>query len=259
MIPPEGPVAGGSRSAADGSGNEGGIPTLTATGIEAGYDNHQVLHGIDFETRDGVTCIFGPNGSGKSTLLKTFNGTVPVWEGRVTYGDVDLTEMRPENIVTEGIATLPQGGGIFASLTVDENLMIGAFTVEDETAIADRKAEVLDVFPALEDKIQKKARDLSGGQQMMVSLGRAMMTGADTFLLDEPSAGLAPRLVDDAFELIERLVDRGAQVVLIEQNVRAALRFADYVYILAEGKVQFDGPPEDLAEEDELMDLYLGI
>jgi len=234
-------------------------PTLSATGVEAGYDRHKVLHGITFENRDGVTCIFGPNGSGKSTFLKTLNGIVPVWDGSITYGDVDLTDAKPEDIVTHGIATLPQGGGIFGSLSVKENLLIGAFTVGDAAVTEERMAEVIEVFPALEDKLGQKARDLSGGQQMMVSLGRAMMTGADTFLLDEPSAGLAPRLVDDAFGLIERLVDRGAQVVLIEQNVRAALRLADYVYILAEGEVQFDGPPEDLSEEDELMELYLGL
>ncbi|MFC5134113.1 MULTISPECIES: ABC transporter ATP-binding protein [Haloferacaceae] len=243
-------------SGGDGSSD---VPTLSAIGVEAGYDRHQVLHGITFESRDGVTCIFGPNGSGKSTFLKTLNGIVPVWDGTITYGDVDLTEAKPEDIVTHGIATLPQGGGIFGSLSVEENLNVGAFTVDDADAIVERKAEVLEVFPALEDKLGQKARDLSGGQQMMVSLGRAMMTGADTFLLDEPSAGLAPRLVDDAFGLIERLVDRGAQVVLIEQNVRAALRLADYVYILAEGEVQFHGPPEDLSEEDELMELYLGL
>jgi branched-chain amino acid transport system ATP-binding protein len=235
------------------------VPTLSATGIEAGYDQHQVLNGITFESRDGVTCIFGPNGSGKSTFLKTLNGIVPVWDGKITYGNTDLTMTKPENIVTHGIATLPQGGGIFGSLSVKENLLIGAFTVDDDAAVKNRMAEVIEVFPALEGKVGQKAKDLSGGQQMMVSLGRAMMTGANTFLLDEPSAGLAPQLVDNAFGLIERLVNRGAQVILIEQNVRAALRLADYVYILAEGEVQFDGPPNDLSEEDELMELYLGL
>jgi branched-chain amino acid transport system ATP-binding protein len=235
------------------------VPTLSATAVEAGYDRHQVLHGISFESRDGVTCIFGPNGSGKSTFMKTLNGVVSVWDGHITYGDVDLTEVPPESIVTHGIATLPQGGGIFGSLTVEENLQIGAFTVDDDAITAERRETVLEVFPALEAKLGQQARDLSGGQQMMVSLGRAMMTGADTFLLDEPSAGLAPKLVDDAFGLIERLVDTGAQVVLIEQNVRAALRLADYVYILAEGEVQFHGPPSDLSEEEALMELYLGL
>lgn len=238
---------------------DGGVPRLVARDVDAGYDRHQVLHGVSFESRDGVTCIFGPNGSGKSTFLKTLNGVVPVWSGQITYGDTDLTDMKTEDIVTDGIATLPQGGGIFGSLTVEENLEVGGFTVSDRDLTEERKAEVVDVFPALEDKLNQKARDLSGGQQMMVSLGRAMMTGADTYLLDEPSAGLAPRLVDDAFDLVERLVDRGAQVVLIEQNVRAALRLADYVYIFAEGRVQFDGPPEELSEEDEIIELYLGI
>jgi len=248
-----------SASSAPSGGGDDSIPRLVAEDVEAGYDQHQVLHGISFESRDGVTCIFGPNGSGKSTFMKTLNGVVPVWSGSVTYGGTDITGMKTEDIVTEGIVTLPQGGGVFGSLSVDENLRLGGFTVPDDEVVADRKREVLDVFPALEDKLGQKARDLSGGQQMMVSLGRAMMTGADTYLLDEPSAGLAPQLVDDAFDLVERLVDRGAQVILIEQNVRAALRLADHVYILAEGRVQFDGPPSDLAEEDELMELYLGL
>lgn len=125
--------------------------------------------------------------------------------------------------------------------------------------LGSRIDDVLEVFPDLRAKLDDKASSLSGGQQMMVSLGRAMMTGADTYLLDEPSAGLAPALVDDAFELVARLVDRGAQVLLIEQNVNAALRLADHVYILAEGDLQFDGPPADLSDEDELMELYLGI
>jgi branched-chain amino acid transport system ATP-binding protein len=119
--------------------------------------------------------------------------------------------------------------------------------------------EILDAFPVLQDKLGQKARDLSGGQQMMVSLGRAMMTGAGTYLLDEPSAGLAPQLVEDTLELIDRLVERGARVILVEQNVRAAMTLADHVYILAEGKVQFEGPPDDLSEEEQIMDLYLGI
>lgn len=191
--------------------------------------------------------------------MKTLNGVVQPWSGTVTYGDEDLTGMKPEEIVTRGVATLPQGGGVFGSLTVEENLRIGGFTVRDDELLAERRSEVLDAFPDLRGKLSQRARDLSGGQQMMVSLGRAMMTGADTYLLDEPSAGLAPRLVDDAFDLVERLVEQGARIVLIEQNVRAALRLADYVYILAEGKVQFDGPPTDLSEEDKLMDLYLGL
>ena len=236
-----------------------GPPTLVAEDVVTGYDDQEVLHGISFENREGVTSIFGPNGSGKSTFLKAVNGVVPVWSGRVRYGDVDLTGRPPEETVTNGIATLPQGGGVFDSLSVEENLRVGAFTVGDGETVERRVEEVLDAFPVLEDKMGDKARSLSGGQQMMVSLGRAMMSGADTYLLDEPSAGLAPQLVDDAFDLVTTLVDRGARVVLVEQNVSAALRITDYVYIFAEGEVQFHGEPTDLADEDELMNLYLGL
>jgi branched-chain amino acid transport system ATP-binding protein len=234
-------------------------PTLVTEDVVTGYDDHEVLHGISFENREGVTSIFGPNGSGKSTFMKAVNGVVPVWSGSVRYGDVDLTGRPPEETVTNGIATLPQGGGVFDSLSVEENLRVGAFTVDDNETVERRVDEVLDAFPVLEDKLDDKARSLSGGQQMMVSLGRAMMSGADTYLLDEPSAGLAPQLVDDAFDLVTTLVDRGARVVLIEQNVSAALRITDYVYIFAEGEVQFHGEPTDLADEDELLDLYLGL
>ncbi|WP_236639762.1 ABC transporter ATP-binding protein [Salinigranum halophilum] len=236
-----------------------GPPTLVAEDVVTGYDDQEVLHGISFENREGVTSVFGPNGSGKSTFLKAVNGVVPVWSGRVRYGDVDLTGRPPEETVTNGIATLPQGGGVFDSLSVEENLRVGAFTVDDAETVERRIEEVLDAFPVLEDKMGDKARNLSGGQQMMVSLGRAMMSGADTYLLDEPSAGLAPQLVDDAFDLVTTLVDRGARVVLVEQNVSAALRITDYVYIFAEGEVQFHGEPTDLADEDELMNLYLGL
>lgn len=172
---------------------------------------------------------------------------------------MNTTTLKSERIVQEGIATLPQGGGVFTTLTVRENLQIGGFTVADDAVVEQHIDEVLEAFPALESKLDDDAGSLSGGQQMMVSLGRAMMTGADTFLLDEPSAGLAPALVDDALELIDTLVDRGARVMLVEQNVSAGLRLADHVYILAEGEVQFDGTPDELDDAVELIELYLGL
>ncbi|WP_217350883.1 ABC transporter ATP-binding protein [Salinadaptatus halalkaliphilus] len=234
-------------------------PVLVAEDIVTGYDGHEVLHGVSIQSHPGVTCIFGPNGSGKSTLLKSLNGVVPVWSGSIQYGDTEVTDLSPDEMVGSGIATLPQGGGVFGTMTVAENLSLGAFTVDDPTVVEERKAEVLEAFPALEDKLDAKAKSLSGGQQMMVSLGRAMMTGADTYLMDEPSAGLAPTLVDDAFDLLETLVDRGARIILIEQNVVAALRLADYIYILAEGDLQFEGTPSELGQQEDLMELYLGI
>ncbi|MFB6122072.1 MAG: ABC transporter ATP-binding protein [Haloferacaceae archaeon] len=234
-------------------------PTLVAEDVVTGYDDHEVLHGVSMQSHPGITCIFGPNGSGKSTMLKALNGVVPIWSGSITYGDVDLSDADPEDVLKSGIATLPQGGGVFGSLTVKENLDIGGFTEPNRDVLDERRREVVEAFPVLDEKMGVKARSLSGGQQMMVSLGRAMMTGADTYLLDEPSAGLAPTLVDDAFDLVTTLVDRGSRVVLIEQNVTAALRLADYVYILAEGDLQFDGPPSELADEEDLMETYLGL
>ncbi|XVH31656.1 ATP-binding cassette domain-containing protein [Haloferacaceae archaeon DSL9] len=232
---------------------------LVATDIVTGYGNHTVIDGVSVESRDGITCIFGPNGSGKSTLLKCLAGVVPAWTGRLTYRGDEITRNGPHENVALGVAMVPQDGGIFGRLSVEENLLLGAYTVEDEDAIDERTERALAAFPALKEKLDARGDSLSGGQQMMLSFARAMMTGADVYLLDEPSAGLAPALVDDAFEMATRLVDHGAQVVLIEQNVREALRIADHVYILAQGRIQYDGDPGALADEDELVELYLGL
>lgn len=232
---------------------------LVAEDVVTGYGSSEILHGISMRSHDGVTCIFGPNGSGKSTLIKALNGIVPVWSGSVRYGDTDITDYNTNQAVESGIVTLPQDGGLFPNLTVRENLKMGGYTVDDKSMVADRMDEALAAFPALEDKLPNKAKSLSGGQQMMLSFARAMVSDSDVYLLDEPSAGLAPSLVDDVIEQVRTLVDHDAQIILVEQNVRAALRIADHVYILAQGEKQFDGPPSELSEEDELIELYLGL
>lgn len=230
---------------------------LVADDIVTGYGNHTVIESVSVESRDGITCIFGPNGSGKSTLLKSLAGVVPVWSGEITHRGTDITTNTPHENVERGVTMLPQDGGIFGNMTVRENLLLGGYTAKQNRD--ERYDEVLEAFPELEAKLDAKGHSLSGGQQMMLSYGRAMMTGAELYLLDEPSSGLAPSLIDDVFEMTERLVDSGAQVFLIEQNVREAMRIADYVYILAQGQLQYDGEPEQLADEDELVDLYLGL
>jgi len=231
---------------------------LVAEDLVTGYGNHTVIEDVSVRSHDGITCIFGPNGSGKSTLLKALVGAVPVWSGSIAYGDADITETTAYENLEHGMVMLPQDGGIFGSLTVRENLLLGGYRVDTETR-QERLETVFDAFPALEDKLDAKGSSLSGGQQMMLSFGRAMMTGSELFLLDEPSAGLSPALVDDVFEMTETLVEQGAQVILVEQNVREALRIADYVYILAQGRLQFDGPAAELLDEDELVELYLGL
>lgn len=232
---------------------------LIGRDIVTGYGNHEILHGVSVASRDGVTCIFGPNGSGKSTLLKALNGRIDVWSGSVTYRGRDITADGTADIVAAGIVTLPQDGGLFQTMTVRENLQLGGYAVDDTAAVRDRIERALEAFPVLREKLGDRARSLSGGQQMMLSFARAMVADSDVYLLDEPSAGLAPSLVDDVIEQVETLVDHGAQVLLVEQNVRAALRVADHVYILAQGETQFDGKPEALSEEDELIELYLGL
>ncbi|GAA0727880.1 branched-chain amino acid transport system ATP-binding protein [Halorubrum trapanicum] len=253
-------AAASTASALSGIGTESdGDPWLVGEDLVSGYGNHTVVDGVSVESRDGVTCVFGPNGSGKSTLLKTLAGVVPAWEGTITHRGVDVTDNRPAENVDRGVTMLPQDGGIFGDLTVRENLLLGGYTVDDGTVREERFDEVLTSFPELEGKLDERGQSLSGGQQMMLSYGRAMMTGAEVYLLDEPSSGLAPSLIDQVFEMTRRLVESGAQVILIEQNVREALRIADYVYILAQGQLQFEGTPGDLTDEDDLVELYLGL
>lgn len=241
--------------------SEANTPTkrLVADDIVTGYGNHTVIDGVSVESHDGITCIFGPNGSGKSTLLKALVGAVPVWSGSIKYGETDVTETNAYQNLAHGMVMLPQDGGIFGNLTVRENLLLGGYRIDDRSVRRDRLDTVLEAFPALEEKLEADGKSLSGGQQMMLSFGRAMMTGSDIFLLDEPSAGLAPSLVDDVFAMTETLVEQGAQVILVEQNVRDALRIANHVYIVAQGQLQFEGPAHDLLDEDELVELYLGL
>lgn len=232
---------------------------LVAEDVVTGYGSHEIIHNVSIRSYDGVTCIFGPNGSGKSTLLKAMNGKLPLWSGSKRYGEQDLTDANPTEMVKAGVITVPQDGGLFPTMTVQENLRLGGYSVDDKQVVKRRIEEALDAFPALKQKVEARARGLSGGQQMMLSFARAMVSGADVFLLDEPSAGLAPNLVDDVMQQIKQLADAGVQIVLIEQNVKAALTVADHVYILAQGRLQFDGKPGELAEEDELIEVYLGL
>jgi branched-chain amino acid transport system ATP-binding protein len=243
-----------------GAARRGGEPArLVAEDVVTGYGNQEIIHGVSVRSHDGVTCIFGPNGSGKSTLIKAMNGKLPVWSGRRRLGDRDLSDADAGEVVAAGVITVPQDGGLFPSMSVRENLLLGGYTEDDDEVVRGRVDEALDAFPVLEEKLDARARSLSGGQRMMLSFARAMVSGADIFLLDEPSAGLAPNLVDDVMDQVRTLVDSGVQVVLVEQNVKAALRVADHVYILAQGRKQFDGAPADLSEEDELIELYLGL
>lgn len=233
---------------------------IRAEGVVAGYGRQEILHGVDVEALpSGITAIFGPNGSGKSTLLKVLAGVVEVWRGRLFLGDEEITRRTGHLRTQLGIATVPQGGRVFPYLTVEENLLMGAYLVRDRAEVRRRRDEVLARFPELASRLRQPAGTLSGGQQMLVSLARALMHRPRVLLLDEPSAGLSPALVQHAFREVRALAQTGVPIVLVEQNVRQALRIADRVYILVQGEVRFCGTPGELAGHPELIQLYLGI
>jgi branched-chain amino acid transport system ATP-binding protein len=234
-------------------------PAIELSEVDSGYGENQVLHDLTMRVEaDRVNCIIGPNGSGKSTALKTMNGLVPAWDGTVTILGEDVTDASPREIVEQGVTTVPQGGRVFPDMTVKENLRMGAYLEDDGDVLADRYEYVYEMFPVLEERAGQSAGSMSGGQQAMLALGRALMADPDFLLLDEPSAGLAPNLIDDVFEHLETLKDAGMDMLIVEQNVRKVLNIAEYIYILDQGQVEFEGRQDELTDEDELVEMYLG-
>ncbi|GAA0256064.1 ABC transporter ATP-binding protein [Haladaptatus pallidirubidus] len=227
--------------------------------VDAGYGENQVLHDINLDIEpDRVNCIIGPNGSGKSTLLKTICGLVEVWDGSIRIRDHDVTNAHPRNVIEQGAVMLPQSGNVFPEMTVQENLRIGAFLVDDTKFLKNQYGTVFEMFPVLEEKRNQRAGELSGGQQMMVAFGRALMSDPEILLLDEPSAGLAPDLVDLVFEQVARLKEEGRDMIIIEQNIRKVLDIAEYVYVLDQGSVVFEGWTDELRNEGDIMKMYIG-
>jgi ABC-type branched-subunit amino acid transport system ATPase component len=240
-------------------GSEADPDELVATGLVSGYGSHRILDGVSLRSHDGVTCVFGPNGSGKSTLLKALGGVIPAWEGTIEFGDRDITEFESHECIAAGISMVPQEDMIFEGLTVRENLQIAVETLPGTVPAEERIENVLRAFPPLESCMDTRAGSLSGGQQTMLGFGRAMTADSDVYLLDEPTSSLAPSVTEDILGMVETLVDQDARVVLVEQNVSEALTLADHVYILAQGRLQFDGPPAELRDETDLLETYLGM
>jgi branched-chain amino acid transport system ATP-binding protein len=232
---------------------------LAARDLVSGYSKVEILHGVTIEARAGeVTCVFGPNGCGKSTLLKVIAGAIPAWSGEVTLGEESLTGRSSHEVLQSGLALMPQGGGIFPALTVLENLRIGAYTVRSRQDREARVERALEETPRLRERRTVPAGSLSGGEQMMLAIARALLVEPRFMLFDEPSAGLAPKLAADALARAAALAERGVGVVMVEQNIREAIKVADRIYILASGANRFEGTPGDITSDKQLMDLYLG-
>jgi branched-chain amino acid transport system ATP-binding protein len=229
---------------------------LSARGVETGYGDLQVLHGVDLDVgSEEIVVVFGPNGAGKSTLMRALYRLLPLWAGTVTVGGTDVSAVETNDLVGHGVGYVPQTENVFPNLTVSENLDIGGAAVSNP---GERRAELYDLFPRLEERLAQRAETLSGGERQMLAMARALMTDPDVLLIDEPSAGLAPQLVERAFDHVRRVRDGGTAVLMVEQNVRAALEVADRGYVLDMGENRFAGPADELLSSDEIRDLYVG-
>lgn len=230
---------------------------LSVTALDAGYGNLQVLEGVDLAVdRAEYVTVVGPNGAGKSTALKSIVGFATQMGGTITFDGQDVTALAPEQIVRRGISYVPQSGNVFPTMTVRENLEIGAYILE--AVPQGRLTEVYDRFPVLEERQKQKAGTMSGGQRQMLAMGQALMTDPLLLVVDEPSAGLAPELVDDTFEKIREINEAGTAVLMVEQNAKKALRECDRGYVLAQGRNFRDGPGTALLQDEEVRQRFLG-
>jgi branched-chain amino acid transport system ATP-binding protein len=232
---------------------------LEICGLRGGYGQVEVLRGVDLNVQAGeMVALLGSNGAGKSTLNNVICGIYPAWAGSVLFDGQDLSRAHYRDVVKAGLIQVPEGRKVFPNLTVLENLELGSFT----RARARRAAnldKVFGIFPRLMERLQQLAGTMSGGEQQMLAIGRGLMAEPRLLILDEPSLGLSPLLVDELFELIRKLREGGLAVLLVEQNVGQSLEIADRAYVLENGSVRFSGLPSDLLGSDELRRAYLGL
>ena len=223
------------------------------------YGGIHALKGISLEVPEGkVVTLIGANGAGKSTTLRTISGIVKPREGRITFEGKDMTGLPSYAVVGMGIAMVPEGRRVFTNLTVLENLLVGAHSRRDSVGVQRDLEWVYELFPILKERTSQSAGTLSGGEQQMLAVGRALMSRPRLLLMDEPSLGLAPNLVKEVIRTIEQLHDEGTTILLVEQNARAALRIADYGYILETGEIVLQGTGEELVHNDDVRKAYLG-
>jgi len=232
---------------------------LKVTDLTVSYGGIEALKGISFEVEQGqIVTLIGANGAGKSTTLRTISGLVSPREGRIYFEGRDITDFNTQKIVESGIAMVPEGRRVFANLTVLENLQIGAYLRKDKDVIQEDIQYVYDLFPRLKERSWQLAGTLSGGEQQMLAVGRAVMTRPKLIMMDEPSLGLAPLVVKDIFKIIQTLKSTGMTVLLIEQNANAALHACDYAYVMETGRITMTGTGEELLQSEAIQEAYLG-
>ncbi len=232
---------------------------LKVNDLVVSYGGIEALKGISLEVPDGkIVTLIGANGAGKSTLLRSIIGLVKPDKGSVTYGDKELIGLNSQQIVENGITLVPEGRRVFPNLTVLENLQIGAYLRSDKDGIAKDIRWIYDLFPRLEERSWQMAGTLSGGEQQMLAVGRALMSRPKVLMMDEPSLGLAPLIIKDIFKIIEEINRQGMTVLLIEQNANMALKIADIAYVLETGRITMTGSGRELLENSEIKAAYLG-
>lgn len=233
---------------------------LEIDGVTAWYGDAQVLRGVSLDVAEGkIVALLGPNAAGKTTLVKTVVGLLPVSSGQVRIGDLDLAKLKRHQIASAGVAIVPEGRRLFTRLTVRENLEVGAYTPEARGRLKESLEQVHELFPILKDRQNQQAGTLSGGQQQMLALGRGLMARPRFLLMDEPSLGLSPLLVDTMFGLIEQISRLGVGVLLVEQNVARTLEIAERGYVLEQGMIVEQGSREELLGSPRIKEAYLGL
>jgi branched-chain amino acid transport system ATP-binding protein len=233
---------------------------LDVTDVRSGYGNVEVLHGVTIAVEARATvCVLGANGAGKTTLVNTVAGVLPPSAGRVILDGTDVTGLAPEHLAKRGLSLVRQGHSVFPYMTVQENLDVGAYLVRDRARITERLDLVFDTFPVLKDRRRQFAGSMSGGEQKMLEIGRSLMLPLKLLILDEPSLGLAPIVVDLIFECIGNMNRTGLAVLIVEQNAVYALAAASYGYVLELGRIRTSGPSDQLAADPAIRSAYLGI
>ncbi len=231
---------------------------LKIENLKAGYEGMEILRGVDFEVRQGeIVAIIGPNGAGKSTLLKSIFNLAEIYSGKIVFKNKNITRLPTHQLISLGISYVPQGRQVFSNLTVRENLEMGAFVMGGGELLRRNIKDVFEKFPFLKEKQKEAASNLSGGQQQMLSIGRALIQDPELMLLDEPSLGLAPKVMKEVFEKIVEIKKEGIAVIIVEQNARQALKIAQRTYVLENGEIALEGGSEIL-ENERIKSIYLG-
>ncbi len=234
---------------------------LEVSGLRSGYGRTEVIHGVDVSVHPGeLVALIGSNGAGKSTLLKAVVGLVSVMEGSVVYDGRPIGSGRPEKLVREGVALVPEGRMLFGPMTVRENLELGAYGLGRKRTglLAESYTRVCDLFPVLDERANQQAETLSGGEQQMLAVGRALMSQPRLLLLDEPSLGLAPKVIAEIFSALDALRSQGVTILLVEQDAKLALKHADRGYVMRTGRIALEGTATELLADENVRQIYLG-